>query len=733
MKKFQLGIENPFLFDDIEEDEVSCDFGEYYGPLVKNGAPPMQGKKRLKGSGGKLFKIPPPRPTDAHWVLPGEKIVFGNYKITAGFFYFGTNLPSEFNDSRNFVSLINPNISIPKKKNLDKKQDMKPNTIDYAELSGIQRRKYVLWHSGGRTDENIYAWFSILFLYGLERRVLVDSLRGIVKRDELVQIRNEAARIIALYGGKSAEIRRTYSTFLAYLEIECGDRKLYDIPFPYFECKTYRETDVFTAYINTALSQCMEYAVPVNAELAYGWYILLCDAGKNSPASTCGDVFKDLFVIRYGEMYGKGFLIKKNKTSVATAEEFCYKPECDSLQNTPASRLYYRAVVSDQKAYRYKLEEIALHCMDEIAPYLRMVKKSGSEAENIFLLPSALWSREDAAALRRFTEGLGEGMFFISLSQFKKVFFRTVPFSQTSFFGLVRALEVENIAIEPDVLSFPDRMTDVFLLHKLKNKIPKIRLDSDYFFSTEVIELSTSAYKLCVPQTEESFTWYYPINLKGYFHERLSAYVQLLMQYPLPLQQCIKRLTKFHPNDKKYITKHIQEEVLKDYNTSYEAISVIEKLYKGFGFSEKELYGDIHAGSATLPEKKKGTVKLDKNKIKQLRKDSDHVYNMLSGIFKDDDAAETAVINAEVKTDSKRAGSGYFNEAQTLFLKTILSRPEWRREELAEDAKRHSLMLDGFIEMVNEVAYNAFDDALIEGDEIITINTDIAVMMTERL
>lgn len=233
MKKKPFIYKNLLLFDELADDDDFFDSEEddkhftQYKKTLKH----LQKMLNVNGGETRLFKIPPPKPTDARWALPGEKVVFGNYKITAGFFYFGTNLPSEVDYSRNFASLINPNISIPKKKKLDSSQNMIPHVIDYAELSGIQRRKYVLWHIGGRADENIHDWFAMLFLYGLERRVLIDRTRGIVKQDELMQIRDEVQRILELYGGKSIRIRSAYSNFLAYLELECASRKLYDLTF----------------------------------------------------------------------------------------------------------------------------------------------------------------------------------------------------------------------------------------------------------------------------------------------------------------------------------------------------------------------------------------------------------------------------------------------------------------------------------------------------------------------
>ncbi|MDR2795150.1 MAG: TerB N-terminal domain-containing protein [Spirochaetaceae bacterium] len=737
MKKNPFDFKNMFLFEELMDDDFSENAGKFEREQLKKYNQTFKHLNLVDINNPKLFKIPPPRASDARWVLPGEKIVFGNYKITAGFFYFGTSLPSERDDARNFASLINPNISIPKKKKLDPKQSMIPGAVDYAELTGIQRRKYVLWHSGGRIDKNTHEWFAMLFLYGLERRIFIDGLRGLVKPQELLQIRDEVRRILTLYGGRSTRINFAYSNFLACLEIECGDHPLYSIPFPYFECKRYDDSfNVFSAYINTALSQCAEDGAVVNSELAYYWYILSGDMRRNSTAVKCMDVFKRLFMIRYTETYEKGLLIKKTKKSGTITAEFCYEPKCPELDKAPLLKAYRIAFIFGEAAHINKLEEIAARCGNELEFYARRLAKHDTAAAEISLaLPPVLWAGGEAEAFKILKKRLNNNKkYFMELHELKNLFFKTVPFSKYSLMDLACALETENIAMEPDIISFPGLINDKFLFHILKNKIPKCRSNANYELSRMILELAVSAHKLCAPE-EKTFRLYYPIKLDEYFFERLSPYIYLMVQDPPPFQQCVNRLKKLSVTDKKSVIKYIQEEILKDRSADYEAVSVIEKMYKGFGLSEKDLYNDLHSGGASTAAKndaaKSAAVHLDKNKIKQLRKDSDHVYNLLSDIFKDDETEE----NAGPKTDSKETPGNYFgfDEAQTLFLKTVISRAEWPRDELMEDAKRNGLMLDGFMEIVNEAAYNEFDEALMEGDETITVNMDIAGMMTEKL
>lgn len=697
----------------------------------------QQSKQRVPGRAAKVsFKIPPSKPTDARWILPGEKIVFGNYKIEAGFFYFGTSLPAYRRDTGNFASLVNPNLSIPKKKREDAKVSLIPHVIDYAELTGVQRRKYVLWHAGGRGSENMYAWFALLFLYGLERRVLFDGEKGLVKHEELVSIREETERILVLYGGKSAEIKRVYSAFLSYLELKCGDRKLYDVPVPLFERARRGRGGGLPAYIETALYQCAVDGVPVNGELAYYWYFLDGGVRDSDLPVVHEEKFKKLFILRYNEIYGKGFLVKKAQKTVPIEESY-YKPECDDLEYAPFAVPEGAAAVSGRKIYRSKLEKIAGLCEYELMPYARWYAKSGRDgnlSEGELKLPAVLWEdEEEKKAVLNTKKQLKDRARLIRAGELKRMFFKTVPFSKSAIIDLARSLETENIAFEPDIISFPFQVKedDVFIAHILENKVPGIRSNVNYEFAKNLLELALSVFRFCYPE-EKTFSWHKPVKLEEYFCERLRFYVNLMMHFHLPLQQCINRFKNVDKASKIKIIKYIQNDVLAGRETSYETVSVIEKLYLGFGFSEEELYSALHTGKAAPDAGQKAAITLDKDKIKQLQEDSDHVYNMLSSIFKDDDTDAVSKTESEPEAASGR-NCFNFNEAEASFFKIIVSRSEWPRDELSEKAKQHNLMLGGLIEIINEAAYNEFDEPLVEGEETITVNMEIAEMMTEKL
>ena len=55
----------------------------------------------------------------------------------------------------------------------------------------------------------------------------------------------------------------------------------------------------------------------------------------------------------------------------------------------------------------------------------------------------------------------------------------------------------------------------------------------------------------------------------------------------------------------------------------------------------------------------------------------------------------------------------------------LLSRPEWSREELLDVAADLDLMLDGALERINEAAFDTHDMAFLEGEDPVTVNSEI--------
>ncbi len=129
---------------------------------------------------------------------------------------------------------------------------------------------------------------------------------------------------------------------------------------------------------------------------------------------------------------------------------------------------------------------------------------------------------------------------------------------------------------------------------------------------------------------------------------------------------------------------------------------------------------------------------LDMARVAQLKQETSQVTAMLASVFTENDGEHDDIYQPQqAKTE---ASSDQADEPTTLgdtrslfgldddlsqFLRALLARPEWARDDLSALANTMGLMLDGALEQINEAMLNHFDEMLIEGDDTIELNTDL--------
>lgn len=110
-----------------------------------------------------------------------------------------------------------------------------------------------------------------------------------------------------------------------------------------------------------------------------------------------------------------------------------------------------------------------------------------------------------------------------------------------------------------------------------------------------------------------------------------------------------------------------------------------------------------------------------------MQEDTAKVSALLSKIFAEE-AAQASPLpppTPEPEPEDEAQAPLGLDEAHSALLRLLLSRPEWTRSELEDAAADLDLMLDGAMEQINEAAFDAFDEPLCEGDDPISVNTEL--------
>ena len=136
-----------------------------------------------------------------YWYLPGEVASVGNLTLTAGWIYVGVDLPA-IDGSGNDPCLIDLELELgspsPGMTVSAGNTGRKPS-ISYAKLSPGHRRDYLGWLAVDRATSEVADFIPLLFLSGIERRVIVDINNEIVSDDELAAMIEDLQRLRELF------------------------------------------------------------------------------------------------------------------------------------------------------------------------------------------------------------------------------------------------------------------------------------------------------------------------------------------------------------------------------------------------------------------------------------------------------------------------------------------------------------------------------------------------------
>jgi hypothetical protein len=118
-------------------------------------------------------------------------------------------------------------------------------------------------------------------------------------------------------------------------------------------------------------------------------------------------------------------------------------------------------------------------------------------------------------------------------------------------------------------------------------------------------------------------------------------------------------------------------------------------------------------------------MQLDSAKIALLRADTARVSALLGSVFQEEAEVEPAFESGDESQISTEPFLQGLDTDHAALLRVLLERPQWSRIEVEELCSDRGLMTDGAIEQINDAAFQQFDCALIEGEDIIEVNCQL--------
>lgn len=667
------------------------------------------------------------------WVSASETIEVSGTSIAGGMLYFGSGLRAARGDVD--PALIDPRLPVAREK-ADPALAQMDYWPSYSSISPSARRCYVDWLASGRTDPRADIGYVFLFFYGLERRALVDAASDPIAKADLPRIEDEVKRLIGLYG-HSRSFRRYAGSFLdllaSYRAVDSIDEahppQVIDSEMP--------------MALRLGLGRMAMTGRPVPADWAHAW--MRSDPRIPFPKALqrCPVESEKMFVSLYRDRHGEGIKLPANRTKLRMS----YQPASGGLLGTEfpfatADVPDITAVVAPAK----KIEALVEECAAVLAPYSRYIAKNPDQSQSleaILLLPHALWPAAARSTMQTLNERIGSGLRVMSLGELASSFGSTEELTRDRIRSLAHALEEIHIGIEPDVLggARTPKSDDRIILFRTEREDGTTRQTPVYQAASVTLDLACSvAMADGAPHANELRLLMKQIDgwtqLTEAQRKRLRARLRMAIDTPPSLASLRSKLDIIPVEGRRAIAHLLSTLAQADGTVDASEVRLLEKVYKALGIDTDFAYSDLHTAAATAssakapaavePAAPAAGLALDMARIEALQRETAQVSALLSKVFADE--GTTSIETLEEREETQPVADACLlglDAEHSIFLRLLLTRPSWSRQDLADAAADMELMLDGALERINEASFEQFDEALIDGDDPVEISREV--------
>lgn len=671
------------------------------------------------------------------WLSAGDSIEIAGEKISDGMIYVGEDRNSRYGSSE--PSLINPKLKVARGI-VDIAERLTSYWPSYDTITPEARRAYLQWLSSGRKAPHANIGYVFLFFYGLERRVFVDAKKDRAAAAETPSIIAEVERLLSIYGENHA-FNNYASRFVDFLRQGTVSARRY-LEAPPAPLSYGYEMPI---ELRIGLGQLAVDKQPMPADWALAWILSDHSIGKRTPVTRCEDAFARLFRVRYEERHGVGIVLPQNKTRLKfqynTASAGLPPQELDGLSGIPD--------VTATSAARKKLQQLVDECTAQLEPYSRYLGRNPGAPdalEGLLQLPIGLWPASARAELDELKQRIGDGMLVMSFGELAERLQSAGTLSRDKVLTLARALESLHIGIEPDVLAGirTPKPEDRVALFATQAEDGDLRASPAYSAASVTLDLACAVAaadgdtspKEIMLLSQHVDSWN---HLSGAHRKRLKAHLRLQLNQPPTLQSLKKKLEPLAESARRAVAALLAHLAQVDGEVTPAEVKLLERVYKALQLDSQSLYSDLHVAASGSPvgssqstpsspgtpqSKPAGGFALDHERIAQLQRETEQVSALLAQVFVDEHPAEPEETAVEEAIEDSVSICG-LDPDHSAFLRILVSRTEWARDELEAVASDMELMLDGALEQINDMAFESFDMPVTEGEDPFEINPDI--------
>lgn len=710
--------------------------------------------------------LPPSRPAlpsmalDDCWFAPGRTVQIGPWTIPDGMiFVLGDSTKRLDSDE---ASIIDTRLPVARPGTAAVQMPYWPR---YAEIEPSARAEYLGWLASGRRDPNVQLGCVFLFVYGLERRLLVDAPASTQARAEVRTIVAELDRLLPIYGASAS-----FTGYVGRLRSVAAVLYLEEVDFRTITQRSESPGHDLLYPLATQLSVQLARSVrdrkPIGADVALCWWLSV-PLSLRTPAVRCWPQFLELFHHRYAEAYPSGLAIEPNRTRLRIP----YTPASPSLRAVvrevapPGGDL--PDVMRLTRPLR-KVAEIIDQCTDELDPYSRWVGRNagtGSSLKGTALLPAPLFATAAGAPANGLRQGIER-----SLRGAQRALVQTNDLLEhwrpekgakmtkkeaTQFSELLAKL---GYGVEPDVRfgGAPLESNSTAVLFRTSEPISAKAPGAIYRGATVLLHIASAvaASDGVVAPEERAAIESQLLAIRGVTvgeRSRLAAHVDWLLASEVSLRGIQKRLDALDAGARRAVAAFAVAVAGADGRIDAKEVKALEKIYQALGISPSEVFEDLHGlttpdGPASAPVVVRsakggaagfrvpappaptadGGVRLDMRRVQAKLAESAAVSELLSGIFVEDDEARD---DSDERSSFERVDPaaslpqpGVLDAAHAAFARALAAKPSWTATELEALARTQGLLPDGALDVINEAALDRGGEPAVEGSDPLEVN-----------
>ncbi|MCU1617834.1 MAG: hypothetical protein JWO98_5374, partial [Frankiales bacterium] len=686
------------------------------------------------------------------WFGSGEPVSIAGYTIPGGLIYVGRKLAAPQRSVE--PSMINPNLRV---------NSRLPDTLGrglnywpaYDSISPESRAAYLEWLARGRRNPSTPLGYVFLFMYGLERRVLVDMQATDSFHSDLAPIRAEMEALIDVYAEQSYSFQRYAKGFLDVIDMMMSVGSI-AAPAKSTSRRLSSNRWIVPLSLKIAIGEIVAAKQPLPAAWALEWAWYNPEFRIRTGAVRCTAEFSDLFTKNYFDTYGDGMKVTPGTTmlgltySAASAGIGYAKLK---MQNVPD----VFALAKPTRA----LAAIAEEVQESLEAFSRFVGKNPERADSlngIAFLPQRLIESSKNPDFQALREWLAdtvnpEGSEAVAGLELLTRWNPAAPtsLSKAESTPLVQLLGKLHVGIEPDVRfgGPPLSVDSPVVLFPITGDYP-LSPSPSYETATTLThfaaavsaadgEVSDDEIQTFLPSIESS------LDLSVAEKTRLNAHFKWLTASSTKLTGLTKRVALLSDSQRVSLGGLLLSVAAADGKVTASEMMALTKIFGLLGLDQSDIASRVFAvqssptaaarepitvrvatpGAPGVPiplqprsaAAAPGTLVLDEETIERTMHESASVSELLRGIFDDDQveltsstlpADATPVRPPENPTDQSSFGAptppsiAGLDAAHSALVRKLVGLQSLPHLEFEELAQAQNVMPNGAIDTINE-------------------------------